>query len=101
MKRLLLLLLLICNAIDNYAQSAYMYEAHRDAMESDGLTPQKIILAFILFIICFFIYIIVYSIKENYNKQKQKKSEAKKSEKKIIDILSKTETIINNKNNGR
>ena len=50
MKRLLLLVLLFYNAIKDYAQSAYMYEAHRDAMESDGLTPQKIILAFILFI---------------------------------------------------
>lgn len=102
MKRLLLLLLLICNAIDNYAQSAYMYEAQRDAMESDGLNPQKIIFIIILFIICFFIYIIVFSLKENYNKQRQQKiSEAKKSEKKIIDILDKTKVIINNKNNGK
>lgn len=79
-----------------------MYEAQKDAMESDGLSPQKIILAIILFIICFFIYIIFYSLKENYNKQKQQKiSEANKSEKKIIDILNKTEIIINNKNNGK
>lgn len=79
-----------------------MYEAQKDAMESDGLSPQKIILAIILFIICFFIYIIFYSLKENYNKQKQQKiSEANKSEKRIIDILNKTEIIINNKNNGK
>ena len=71
-------------------------------MKSDGLSPQKIILAIILFIICFFIYIIFYSLKENYNKQKQQKiSEANKSGKKIIDILNKTEIIINNKNNGK
>ena len=44
-----------------------MYEAQKDAMESDGLSPQKIILAIILFIICFFIYIIFYSLKENYS----------------------------------
>lgn len=74
MKRLLLLLLLICNAIDNYAQSAYMYEAQRDAMESDGLNPQKIIFIIILFIICFFIYIIVFSLKENYNHYCPRKS---------------------------
>lgn len=79
-----------------------MYEAQRDAMESDGLNPQKIIFIIILFIICFFIYIIVFSLKENYNKQRQQKiSEAKKSEKKIIDILNKTEKVINNKNNGK
>lgn len=79
-----------------------MYEAQKDAMESDGLSPQKIILAIILFIICFFIYIIFYSLKENYSHKKQQKiSEANKSEKKIIDILNKTEIIINNKNNGK
>ena len=102
MKRLTLLLFYLYNSIEVFSQAVYMYEAQKDAMESDGLSPQKIILAIILFIICFFIYIIFYSLKENYNKQKQQKiSEANKSEKKIIDILNKTEIIINNKNNGK
>lgn len=102
MKRLTLLLFYLYNTIEVFSQAAYMYEAQKDAMESDGFSPQKIILAIILFIICFFIYIIFYSLKENYNKQKQQKiSEANKSEKKIIDILNKTEIIINNKNNGK
>lgn len=102
MKRLTLLLFYLYNTIEVFSQAAYMCEAQKDAMESDGLSPQKIILAIILFIICFFIYIIFYSLKENYNKQKQQKiSEANKSEKKIIDILNKTEIIINNKNNGK